>query len=147
MQDQHVVRREEGWGVKKEGGERASRIFATKRQAMEYARELTGKHGVCMVVHDSEGRFKEFDCAPSMGNSHVVPKDEHWGVLEAGGKLLKTFDNKDDAIEHAYSLAKSRQVCMVVHNKDGSIDSKECLPHRSAGSYETKKSGWWTWMT
>ena len=62
----HVVPRENGWAVKKEHGKKASRNFESKEQAVDYAMETAKNQGVCVVVHDHKGKFKEFDCEPEV---------------------------------------------------------------------------------
>ena len=93
-EDEHIVpRKDYSWGVKVAGGERASKIFRTRIEAIDYARELSIKHNVCMVVHDEEGKFEEFDCKPEFKNRHVVKKIEGWSVIAEGGtEVERIFD-------------------------------------------------------
>lgn len=63
---QHVVPRQEGWAVKVADGERASKVFQDRNEAIEYAKNLSRKHNVCMVVHDESSKFKEFQCNPEL---------------------------------------------------------------------------------
>jgi hypothetical protein len=72
FKNQHVVKKEPGWGVVSEGGESVERIFETKGAAMAYAYELADRHNVCMLVHTDDGKFESKTC----------PKNELPGVLE-----------------------------------------------------------------
>lgn len=61
--NEHVVARENGqWAVLHETGERASRLFDNEHDAIEYARMLARRHNACVVVHNSEGRFRFVQC-------------------------------------------------------------------------------------
>ena len=137
-EDEHIVpRKDYSWGVKVAGGERASKIFRTRIEAIDYARELSIKHNVCMVVHDEEGKFEEFDCKPEFKNRHVVKKVEGWSVIAEGGtEVERIFDRKGAAMAYAYNLATKHDVCMLVHNKEGKIESKTCPPDGHPGILE-----------
>ena len=43
--NQHVVPRDGGWAVKPEGGQRASSIYGTQREAIDRGREVSRKIG------------------------------------------------------------------------------------------------------
>lgn len=130
----HVVPREEGWGVKPAGGERAIKIFPSRGEAVEFAKELAKKHDVCMVVHDEESKFQKFNCKKEIRNQHVVPKWGSWAVIEAGGEeISKLFPNKGAAMAHAYDIATRNKVCMLAHDKDGKFKSVACSPNRDPG--------------
>ena len=135
MKHQHIVPREEGWGVKKEGAKRASKVFTDRSEALSYATELAQKHQVCMVLHDQDGKIQEFDCQPRVNNQHVLKDGKQWAVLSPGAEMIqKTFPNKGKALNYAYSVAKKHEVCMVVHTKNGDYKSINCPPHDSAPS-------------
>jgi len=134
---EHVVPREEGWAVRAAGSERPSSIFQTRAEAIDYAKELAQKHNVCMVVHDDEGKFKEFDCKPEFKNRHVVKDAQGWAVIaEGGSEVERIFETKGAAMAYAYELAAKHNVCTLVHSKDGKIESKECSPEDHPGILE-----------
>ena len=136
-QDEHIVPREEGWAVKVAGGEKASKIFPTRVEAIDYAKEIAQKHNVCMVVHDEEGKFEDFDCDPEMRNKHVVKKAEGWSVIAEGGQEVeRIFDTKGAAMAYAYDLATKHNTCMLVHDKEGKFQSKTCPPDGHPGILE-----------
>ena len=136
-ENEHVVPREEGWGVKVAGGERASKIFPTRIEAINYAKELAQKHKVCMVIHDEEGKFEEFDCDPEMKNKHVVKKTQGWGVITEGGhEVERIFENKGSAMAYAYDMATKNNTCMLVHDKEGKFQSVTCPPDGHPGIIE-----------
>jgi len=118
---EHVVLRgDDEWAVIPAGGERASKKFPMRKDAIEYAKDLATKHNVCMVVHDEEGKFEEFDCEPNVRNQHVIRKGENWGVVEEGGKkVANIFSTRREALSFAYHIAAKNGVCMLVHDNEG----------------------------
>lgn len=69
--NQHVVPHPEGWAVKAEGSERATRVTETQREAMEIAREIAQNQGSERIVHGENGRIRQKD---SYGNDPCPPK-------------------------------------------------------------------------
>jgi uncharacterized protein YdaT len=69
--NQHVVPHPDGWAVKPAGGERASSIHDTQRQAIDRAREIARTQGVELFIHGKDGRIRERD---SHGNDPFPPK-------------------------------------------------------------------------
>ena len=133
----HIVPREEGWAVKAAGTERASKIFPTRVEAIDYARELAIKHNVCMVIHDETGKFEDFECTPEFRNRHVRQDTDGWAVIaEGGNEVEKIFHRKGEAMSYAYDLATKHDVCMLVHGKDGKFESKTCPPDGHPGILE-----------
>ncbi|MCA9497016.1 MAG: DUF2188 domain-containing protein [Nanoarchaeota archaeon] len=133
----HVVPREEGWGVIDRNGLRASKVFKTKPEAEMYAKDLAKRHNVGMVVHDEEGKFGKFDFKPNVNDLHVIFKDNLWIVKEQGkDKIIKTFENKGEAMEYAYDLSKKHESCMIVHDKKGKFESVTCSPENTPSVLE-----------
>lgn len=125
--DFHVVPEKGEWGVELAGGLVEPELFKTKGEALEYAREIAEEQRVCMIVHDDEGKFSEFDHNPRVREQHVVHKGHHWGVIAAGGKDVSgVFPTKGAAMAHAYQIASEHNVCMLVHDKHGKFKSVEC---------------------
>jgi hypothetical protein len=60
QKNEHVVPRKLGWAVRREGGEKVSKLFATQSEAMNYAGKIAIKDNVSMVVHRHNGEFKNF---------------------------------------------------------------------------------------
>lgn len=71
--DIHVVPHSDGWAVKKEGGDRASSVHPTKRDALEQARDQGRREQVEVVIHRKDGRIQDSD---SYGNDPSPPKDK-----------------------------------------------------------------------
>lgn len=127
FKDFHVVPKQGSWAVKLAGSSMEPESFTTRGEAIESAREIAEDHHVCMVVHDEEGKFEDFDCKPEIRNQHVVAKHGLWGVVAAGGKeVSKTFTTKGAAMAHAYEIATEHSVCMLVHDKSGKFKSVTC---------------------
>lgn len=53
----HVVKRDSGWAVKKEGAQRASKVYTTKEQAVKGA-EKSRKSGCDVVIHKKDGSIQ-----------------------------------------------------------------------------------------
>lgn len=69
----HVVPREDGWAVRKEGATRASKTFDTQADAIEYARQQAKNSKSELFVHGRDGTIRE---RSSFGNDPNPPKDK-----------------------------------------------------------------------
>jgi len=69
----HIVPHEEGWAVKREGGERASSVHSTKTEATEAGRKTAKAEKVELVIHNKDGKISDKD---SYGNDPNPPKDK-----------------------------------------------------------------------
>ena len=59
---QHVVPKHDGgWAVRRSGASRASRVFLTQRDAVEYAKEIARKESGELYVHRGDGTIRERD--------------------------------------------------------------------------------------
>ncbi|MFD1064323.1 DUF2188 domain-containing protein [Winogradskyella litorisediminis] len=68
----HVVPNSEGgWDSKKGGAKRASKHFETKKDAVDYSRELSKKQKTELVIHKKDGKIQRKD---SHGNDKFPPK-------------------------------------------------------------------------
>lgn len=57
-QTHHVIPKPSGeWAIKRGGVVEAIKVFATKRDAVEFAREISRKQGVEIVIHGRDGRL------------------------------------------------------------------------------------------
>ena len=58
----HVVRNTRGgWSVKKEGSDKAQRVFNTQKEAIDYAVKLSKEEKNEVVVHSANGRISSKD--------------------------------------------------------------------------------------
>jgi len=55
----HIIKREEGWAVKKQGAQRASKIYPTKKDAKTGTRELQ-REGNDIIIHNRDGSIEEW---------------------------------------------------------------------------------------
>ncbi|MCB9226737.1 MAG: DUF2188 domain-containing protein [Chitinophagales bacterium] len=55
----HVVKRDSGWAVKKEGAQRATKVYKTKEQAVKGA-EKNRKSGSDVVIHKEDGSIQQW---------------------------------------------------------------------------------------
>ncbi|MDX1914842.1 MAG: DUF2188 domain-containing protein [Methylophilus sp.] len=71
---QHVVKGTDGgWAVKKGGSEKASRVFETQKEAIDYGRQVAKNQGAEFYVHGKDGKIRTKD---SYGNDPYPPKDK-----------------------------------------------------------------------
>ena len=71
-QDVHVVPREDGWAVRREGAKRDSSHHDTKADALESGRTTARRDGVELVTHGKDGRIQDSD---SFGRDPIPPRD------------------------------------------------------------------------
>lgn len=69
--NQHVVPHKDGWAVKPAGGDRASSVHDTQREAIDRARDIAQNQHSELFVHGRDGRIRERD---SHGNDPFPPK-------------------------------------------------------------------------
>lgn len=67
----HVVKHAEGWAVKKEGSDRASRVTDTQKEAIQVGREFAKKEKAELVIHGENGKIRQKD---SFGNDPYPAK-------------------------------------------------------------------------
>ena len=73
-QTHHVVSNPDGgWDVKRGGGEKASRHFEPKQEAIDGGREISRNQGTELIIHNRDGRISQSD---SHGNDPCPPKDK-----------------------------------------------------------------------
>ena len=70
--DIHVVPHSDGWATRREGADRASRVFDTQVKAQESARRTAIREGTEVVTHGRNGKIRDSD---SYGNDPNPPKD------------------------------------------------------------------------
>ncbi len=56
----HVVKRDSGWAVKKEGAKRASKVYTTKEEAVKGA-QIDKKSGRDLVIHKKDGSIQKWE--------------------------------------------------------------------------------------
>ena len=67
----HVVKHPDGWAAKKEGGDRASVVADTQKEAIDAGRRLAQNERSELVVHGRDGKIREKD---SFGHDPSPPK-------------------------------------------------------------------------
>ena len=70
--DIHVVPRDNGWGVRREGASRDSSHHDRKSDAVDAGRTTARRDRVELVTHGKDGRIQDSD---SYGNDPVPPRD------------------------------------------------------------------------
>lgn len=67
-----VTPHEDGWAVKREGSDRASKVEHRKSDAESYAKDLAKKDQVELIVQRGDGTIQKKN---SFGNDPFPPKD------------------------------------------------------------------------
>jgi hypothetical protein len=68
--DLHVVPHQDGWAVKREGGDRASSVHETKQDALDQGRGQARRDQVELVIHKKDGTIDSY------GNYPNPPRDK-----------------------------------------------------------------------
>jgi hypothetical protein len=68
---QHVVPHSKGWALKRGGSERATKVFTTQGQAINYGQDVSRNQGAEFFVHGRNGRIRE---RTSYGNDPFPPR-------------------------------------------------------------------------
>lgn len=55
----HVIYGGRGWVVKRADAQKASQLFGTQKEAVEYARQAAQMAGTALFVHGTDGRIVE----------------------------------------------------------------------------------------
>lgn len=59
-------------------------------------------------------------------NQHVVPREDGWAVQGAGAKrATELFDRKTDAVERARDISQNQGTELLIHGRNGQIQSKD----------------------
>jgi ligand-binding sensor domain-containing protein len=59
--DQHVISSNGSWAVRRTGAERATRLFATQGEAVNYARSIAQREHTALYVHKKDGKVMSKD--------------------------------------------------------------------------------------
>mgnify|MGYP001597599234 FL=1 len=55
----HVIFHGEQWLVKRAGSDRANHVFATQKEAADYANGIAQSQGTALFIHGIDGRIRE----------------------------------------------------------------------------------------
>lgn len=69
--NQHVVPRSGGWAVQPAGGQRASSVHDTQREAIDRGRDVARNQNTELLIHGRDGRIRDRD---SHGRDPYPPK-------------------------------------------------------------------------
>lgn len=62
----------------------------------------------------------------SKRNQHVVPHEDGWAIRAAGAsRATATYGRKSDAVDRAREIAQNQRTELVIHGRDGQIQSKD----------------------
>jgi uncharacterized protein YdaT len=63
-------------------------------------------------------------------NQHIVPHADGWAVKgEKAARATEIFDSKSDAVHRGREIAQNQGTELVIHGKDGQIQSKDSHGH------------------
>ena len=64
---QHVVPKDGGWAVRKQGAVKATKVFSTQNEAVQFARNVARKQSGELFIHKADGTIRERQsyCHPS----------------------------------------------------------------------------------
>ena len=54
----HIIKRKEGWAVKKQGNQNATRVFPTQDEAIRSARNMKASSEI--VIHRKDGSIRDW---------------------------------------------------------------------------------------
>jgi len=69
----HVVPHKDGWATKREGNDRASKVFEKKSDAVDSGRKTAKEDKTDLVIHKKDGKIQDSD---SYGPDPNPPKDK-----------------------------------------------------------------------
>lgn len=71
--NQHVVPRNGGWAVRKQGSPRVTRVFDTQSEAVGFARRVARKSSGDVFIHRADGTVRDRE---SFGADHRPSQDK-----------------------------------------------------------------------
>ena len=82
----HVLPRDEGWAVVREGNDRATSLHRTQAEAAEAGREVARKHGTSFLLHAKDGRVRDRrDYGAGSGSPEERPEGPASAADDAAG--------------------------------------------------------------
>ncbi len=91
---QHVQPKDEKWQVIGEGNEKATKLFDTQKEAVDYARTIAGNQDSNVVIHGTDGKARAF-----IGGT----------ASEKADKASKKADDKKDAKKDKKALKEEKK--------------------------------------
>ncbi len=70
--NQHVTPKGDFWQVIGAGNSKATKLFNTQKDAIDYGREIAKNQHSELVIHNPQGKIRDKD---SYGNDNCPPKD------------------------------------------------------------------------
>ena len=91
-QAHHVVPKPSGgWAVKRDGAAKAIKFFSTQREAVEFAREISRKQGLEIVIHGRDGKIVSTYTYGQVAQSDARP-ESGFGCARGLIIMSPTFD-------------------------------------------------------
>lgn len=76
-------------------------------------------------------------------NRHVVSHKNGWAVrTEKNKRASRVFNFKGEALHYAREASRKNNVCMIVHDREGRIESFDCMPEVGNQHIVPKLGGW-----
>ena len=58
MATQHVTKKGDKWQVKGAGNDKATKLFDTQKEALEYAKTIAGNKDATVMIHGKDGKIR-----------------------------------------------------------------------------------------
>ncbi len=71
--NQHIIKNGKDWQVIGEGNSKATKLFDTQKEAIDYGRQIAINQQSELVIHGVNGKIRDKD---SYGNDPHPPKDK-----------------------------------------------------------------------
>ena len=92
--NEHVFPKEGGWIVRREGSKKISKLFKSKKDAMEYAGVIALNEEGSIVSHKYNGQFKNF----KHGNEIYVRKHKRAPIITGTIEIIHPIVNNTQPI-------------------------------------------------
>ncbi len=71
--NQHVVPKDGGWAVRKQGAAKITKVFNTQNEAVQFARNVAKKNSGELFIHKADGTIRD---RKSYGTDPCPPRDK-----------------------------------------------------------------------
>lgn len=73
MDNYHLTHDDDGWKLKREGAERATKRFDTKEEGMDFSKKFMRKHSGSLKIHKKDGEIQEERTYPRSADPRRTP--------------------------------------------------------------------------
>jgi len=103
----HVVSRNEGWVIRREGTVKATSVHGTQREAVKAGRVIAKNQSGELIIHGRDGRIRERD---SYGRDPFPPKDRTvLSPAKSGSVSIKAIEKAVGAVIQKSKSSKKKR--------------------------------------